>query len=86
MHARTTAAWKGTRAAVLAIIGLIVFRWNLIGVNPVLNGLRSYAGSCASPRLLAAWVIGIDVIRFSTNRQCAPEGTRTTPVNAAELP
>ena len=44
LHARATAGWKGTRAAVLAIIGLVSFWWNFVGVNLVLNGLHSYAG------------------------------------------
>ena len=44
LHARATAGWKGTRAAVLAIIGLISFWWNFVGVNLLLNGLHSYAG------------------------------------------
>lgn len=44
LHARATAGWKGTRAAVLALIGLVSFWWNFVGVNLVLNGLHSYAG------------------------------------------
>ena len=44
LHARATAGWKGTRAAVLAIIALVSFWWNFIGVNLVLGGLHSYAG------------------------------------------
>ncbi len=44
LHARATAGWKGTRAAVLAIIGMVSFWWNFVGVNLLLNGLHSYAG------------------------------------------
>ena len=44
LHARATAGWKGTRAAILAIIGLVSFWWNFVGVNLLLNGLHSYAG------------------------------------------
>ncbi len=44
LHARATAGWKGTRAAVLALIGLVSFWWNFVGVNLLLNGLHSYAG------------------------------------------
>jgi cytochrome c-type biogenesis protein CcsB len=44
LHARATAGWKGTRAAVLAIVGLVSFWWNFVGVNLLLNGLHSYAG------------------------------------------
>jgi len=44
LHARATAGWKGTRAAVLALIGLASFWWNFVGVNLVLSGLHSYAG------------------------------------------
>lgn len=44
LHARATAGWKGTRAAVLALVGLVSFWWNFVGVNLLLNGLHSYAG------------------------------------------
>ena len=44
LHARATAGWKGTRAAVLALIGLVTFWWNFVGVNLLLDGLHSYAG------------------------------------------
>ncbi|MDQ7992013.1 MAG: c-type cytochrome biogenesis protein CcsB [Propionicimonas sp.] len=44
LHARATAGWKGTRAAVLALIGLASFWWNFVGVNLLLSGLHSYAG------------------------------------------
>jgi len=43
LHARATAGWKGTRAAVLALIGLASFWWNFVGVNLVRSGLHSYA-------------------------------------------
>lgn len=44
LHARATAGWKGTRAAVIAIIGLVSFWFNFIGVNLLFSGLHSYAG------------------------------------------
>jgi cytochrome c-type biogenesis protein CcsB len=44
LHARATAGWKGTRAAVLALVGLVTFWWNFVGVNLLLDGLHSYAG------------------------------------------
>ena len=44
LHARATAGWKGTRAAVLAVIGLATFWFNFIGVNLLVSGLHSYAG------------------------------------------
>jgi len=44
LHARATAGWKGTRAAVLAVIGLATFWFNFIGVNLLFSGLHSYAG------------------------------------------
>ncbi len=44
LHARSTAGWKGTRAAVIAIIGLASFWFNFIGINLLVSGLHSYAG------------------------------------------
>ncbi len=44
LHARLTAGWKGTRAAILAIIVFISFWFNFIGVNLLFSGLHSYAG------------------------------------------
>ena len=46
LHARATAGWKGTRAAVLAVIGLATFWFNFIVVNLLFSGLHSYAGIC----------------------------------------
>ncbi len=44
LHARVTAGWKGTRAAWLAVLGLVTFWFNFIGVNLLTVGLHSYAG------------------------------------------
>jgi cytochrome c-type biogenesis protein CcsB len=44
LHARSTAGWKGKRAAVLAIVGLASFWFNFIGINLLVSGLHSYAG------------------------------------------
>jgi cytochrome c-type biogenesis protein CcsB len=44
LHARATAGWKGTRAAVIAIIGVASFWFNFIGINLLVSGLHSYAG------------------------------------------
>ena len=44
LHARSTAGWKGTRAAIIGLLGLAVFWFNFIGVNLLLAGLHSYAG------------------------------------------
>ncbi|MCG7308498.1 c-type cytochrome biogenesis protein CcsB [Brachybacterium sp. ACRRE] len=44
LHARSTAGWKGARAAVIALLGVAVFWFNFIGVNLLLAGLHSYAG------------------------------------------
>jgi cytochrome c-type biogenesis protein CcsB len=44
LHARSTAGWRGTRAAVIAIIGLASFWFNFIGINLLVSGLHSYAG------------------------------------------
>ena len=44
LHARSTAGWRGTKAAVIAIIGLASFWFNFIGINLLVSGLHSYAG------------------------------------------
>jgi cytochrome c-type biogenesis protein CcsB len=44
LHARSTAGWRGTRAAVIAITGLASFWFNFIGINLLVSGLHSYAG------------------------------------------
>ncbi len=44
LHARSTAGWRGRRAAVIAIIGLASFWFNFIGINLLVAGLHSYAG------------------------------------------
>ncbi|HEX7658021.1 MAG TPA: c-type cytochrome biogenesis protein CcsB [Pseudonocardiaceae bacterium] len=44
LHARATAGWRGSRAAVINIIGLAVMIFNLFFVNLVITGLHSYAG------------------------------------------
>jgi len=44
LHARSTAGWRGTRAAVIAIVGLTSFWFNFVGINLFVSGLHSYAG------------------------------------------
>lgn len=44
LHARSTAGWRGTRAAIIALVGLGCFWFNFIGVNLFVTGLHSYAG------------------------------------------
>ncbi|RYY13949.1 MAG: c-type cytochrome biogenesis protein CcsB, partial [Alphaproteobacteria bacterium] len=44
LHARSTAGWRGSKAAVIAIVGLASFWFNFIGVNLLVSGLHSYAG------------------------------------------
>ena len=44
LHARSTAGWRGRRAAVIAIVGLASFWFNFIGINLLVAGLHSYAG------------------------------------------
>jgi cytochrome c-type biogenesis protein CcsB len=44
LHARSTAGWRGTKAAVIAIIGLVSFWFNFVGINLLVSGLHSYAG------------------------------------------
>lgn len=44
LHARSTAGWKGRKAAVLALVGVATFWFNFVGVNLLVSGLHSYAG------------------------------------------
>ncbi|MDG9705769.1 c-type cytochrome biogenesis protein CcsB [Streptomyces sp. DH37] len=44
LHARSTAGWKGRRAAYLALIAFACFLFNYYGVNIFFNGLHSYGG------------------------------------------
>ena len=44
LHARSTAGWRGSRAAVISIVGLASFWFNFIGINLLVSGLHSYAG------------------------------------------
>jgi cytochrome c-type biogenesis protein CcsB len=44
LHARTTAGWKGRRAAIIAVIGFAVYVFNYFGVNLFIPGLHSYSG------------------------------------------
>lgn len=44
LHASLTAGWRGRPAAVIAIIGLLTFWFNFVGVNLLFSGLHSYAG------------------------------------------
>ena len=44
LHARSTAGWRGRRAAVIALIGLASFWFNFVGINLFVSGLHSYAG------------------------------------------
>jgi cytochrome c-type biogenesis protein CcsB len=44
LHARSTAGWRGKRAAWIAIVGFAAFIFNFFGVNIFVVGLHSYAG------------------------------------------
>jgi cytochrome c-type biogenesis protein CcsB len=44
LHARSTAGWKGRRAAYLAMLGYSTFLFNYLVVNIWLVGFHSYAG------------------------------------------
>lgn len=44
LHARATAGWKGRPAAYIAIIGVVSFWFNFIGVNLLFSGFHSYSG------------------------------------------
>jgi cytochrome c-type biogenesis protein CcsB len=45
LHARITRGWRGTRAAVLSIVGFSATIFCYLGVNLILSGLHSYGGS-----------------------------------------
>lgn len=44
LHARSTAGWRGPRAAVINVVGFAVMIFNLFFINLVVAGLHSYAG------------------------------------------
>jgi len=44
LHARSTAGWRGRKAAVIALIGVASFWFAAIGINLLVSGLHSYAG------------------------------------------
>lgn len=44
LHSRATAGWRGTRAAVINVVGLSATVFNLFFINLVTTGLHSYAG------------------------------------------
>jgi cytochrome c-type biogenesis protein CcsB len=44
LHARSTAGWRGRRAAMIALVGLASFWFNFVGINLLVTGLHSYAG------------------------------------------
>jgi cytochrome c-type biogenesis protein CcsB len=44
LHARSTAGWRGRRAAYISLVGFVAFLINYFGVNIFVNSLHSYAG------------------------------------------
>ena len=44
LHARSTAGWKGRKAAIIGLIGFAAFLINYFGVNFFASGLHSYSG------------------------------------------
>lgn len=44
LHARATAGWRGRPVAIIAIVGVVTFWFNFIGVNLLFSGLHSYSG------------------------------------------
>jgi cytochrome c-type biogenesis protein CcsB len=44
LHARATAGWRGSRAAVINVLGFAAMVFNLFFINLVTSGLHSYAG------------------------------------------
>src|SRR6478735_10598292 len=44
LHARSTAGWRGRRAAWICVLGFVSMIFNLFFINMVVSGLHSYAG------------------------------------------
>jgi cytochrome c-type biogenesis protein CcsB len=44
LHARSTAGWRGRKAAVIQLIGFCCLAFNMVGVSLFITGLHSYAG------------------------------------------
>lgn len=44
LHLRLSRGWHGTKSSWLAVIGLMVVMFTLVGVNLIIAGLHSYAG------------------------------------------
>ena len=44
LHARSTAGWRGRRAACICVLGFASMVFNLFFINMVVSGLHSYAG------------------------------------------
>ncbi len=44
LHARSTAGWRGRKAAAVNVVGFLVMVFNLFFINLVVTGLHSYAG------------------------------------------
>ena len=44
LHARSTAGWRGRRAAWICVLGFASMTFNLFFINMVVSGLHSYAG------------------------------------------
>ena len=44
LHARSTAGWRGRKAATVNVVGFVVMIFNLFVINIVVTGLHSYAG------------------------------------------
>ncbi len=44
LHARSTAGWRGRRAAWICVLGFAAMIFNLFFINMVVSGLHSYAG------------------------------------------
>jgi cytochrome c-type biogenesis protein CcsB len=45
LHARYTRGWRGSRAAILSIVGFLAVVFTYLGVNLLLSGLHSYGAS-----------------------------------------
>lgn len=44
LHARATGGWRGRPVAYIAVLGVVTFWFNFIGVNLLFSGLHAYSG------------------------------------------
>ncbi len=59
LHSRYTRGWRGTRAALLSIVGFLAVIFTYLGVNLLLSGLHSYGAADTGGEVGTGWVIAL---------------------------